>query len=467
MSKTLEVKNPYTGELVGTLPLADKEAINSLVAKATAVKAAWADTPLFKRSEIMYRYAALILENKEDLARTLSLEMGKPIAQSRLDVFTSWAVVQGYTEKANHLYGDVFPADNWSGFERDLIFTRHEAIGLAACIIPFNFPLDLFVHKVAPAVIMGNCAIVKAPSENPLAMHKLCALFEKAGGPAGVVQCLAAERDTCRSYLLEHPDVQIISMTGSTGTGLKMAESGAKTLKRVFLELGGNDPTIVLEDADLDYAVEEVVFGRLYNSGQTCCACKRFIIHQSIIEPFTEKLIARLKKVKLGDPLNDDTELGTLISPKAAQGVMDKIGHTLKQGAKLAYGGELTGKVKAIVTPTVLTGVQKNFDVAIDLEIFGPAFPLIPFKTDEEALAIANSPQFGLQAGIITRDVVRSMGMASKIKAGCVTVNGQGNYRHVEQPFGGYKMTGIGREGVSQTLLEYSQEKSYVVRRVF
>jgi succinate-semialdehyde dehydrogenase/glutarate-semialdehyde dehydrogenase len=467
MSKRLEVKNPYTGELVDSLPLADSEAINKMVAKATAVKTAWGETPLFKRSEIMYRYADLIEENRDDLARTFSLEMGKPITQSHIDITTAVAIVRGYTEKANHLYGEVYPTDNLSGFEKDLIFTMREPIGLAACVIPFNFPIDLFAHKMAPAVIMGNCVIVKAPSENPLAMHKLSALFEKAGGPAGVVQSLVAEREVCRKSLLEHPDVQIISMTGSTATGLKMAESGAKTLKRVFLELGGNDPTIVLQDADVDYAVEEIVFGRIYNSGQTCCACKRFITHESIIDSLTEKLIARLKKVKIGDPLDEKTEMGTLISPQAAQGVMDKIQHTVKQGAKLAYGGELTGKVKAIVTPAVLTNVKKNFDVAIDLEIFGPAFPLIPFKTEEEAIAIANAPQFGLQAGIITRDVVRSIGLASKIKAGCVTVNGQGNYRHIEQPFGGYKMTGIGREGIASTLDEYSQVKSFVVRRVF
>ncbi len=464
MSKKLDVINPYNGELVGSLPLADANTIQAMVAKAKAAQRVWGNMPIFKRAEIMYRYADLIKENTEELASTLTREMGKPINQTRFAVFTAYSVVRGFVEKATHLYGDVFPADNLAGYENDLVFTMREPIGIAACVIPFNYPLDLFVHKVAPALIMGNAAIVKAPSTNPLAMHKLSRLFQKAGGPEGVVQSIVAERDVCRDNLLENPDVQIISMTGSTATGLKMAESGAKSLKRVYLELGGNDPALILDDADIDYAVEEVILGRIYNAGQTCCACKRIIVHESLAEAFTRKLIGQLKKLKIGDPLDPDMDMGTLISENAAKEVAEQIHHTVMQGATLAYGGDRKG---AVVTPAVLTGVKKEMDVAVDMEIFGPAFPIIPFATDEEAISIANATRYGLQAGIITRDTIRSIRLAAKIKAGCVVLNGQGNYRHMDQPFGGYKMTGLGREGITHTLEEYSQEKAYVIRRVF
>lgn len=464
MSKKLDVVNPFNGELVDSLPLADETAINAAVARAVAARDAWGNTPLFKRAEIMYRYADLILENMEDLVRLHAREMGKTIRQGRIDTITAVNIIRGYTEKARHLYGDVFPADNFAGLENDVIFTVREPIGVAACVIPFNFPIDLFAHKMAPAVIMGNPVIVKAPSANPLAMLKLSALFEQAGGPAGVVQSLVCEREVCQDSLIEHPDVKIVSMTGSTATGLKMAAGGAKSLKRVFLELGGNDPTIVLEDADVDYAVEEIAFGRIYNTGQTCCACKRFLIHKKLVSEFTDKLIARLKKVVIGDPLDEMTEMGTLISEAAAKQVMAQIEHTVSQGAKVAYGGQING---AVVTPTVLTGVTKNMDVAVDLEIFGPVFPIIPFSSDDEAVEIANATQYGLQGGIITRDMIRSLRLASRLKCGCVVLNGHGNYRHIEQPFGGYKMTGIGREGISHTLEEFSQLKTMVMRRVF
>ncbi|MDR1044098.1 MAG: aldehyde dehydrogenase family protein [Candidatus Adiutrix sp.] len=464
MSKKLDVINPFNGELVESLTLADESAINATVAKAVAAKEGWAAAPMFKRAEIMYRYADLIIENMEDLVRLHAREMGKTIRQGRIDAITAANIVRGYTEKARHLYSDVFPADNFPGLESDFIFTVREAIGVAACVIPFNFPLDLFAHKMAPAVIMGNPVIIKAPSANPLAMLKLSELFEKAGGPAGVVQSLVCERKVCQDNLIEHPDVKIVSMTGSTATGLKMAAGGAKSLKRVFLELGGNDPTIVLDDADVDYAVEEIAFGRIYNTGQTCCACKRFLIHESLVGEFTDKLIARLKKVLIGDPLDEKTEMGTLISESAAIKVMEQIEHTVGQGAKVLYGGQRQG---AVVTPTVLGGVKKSMDVAVDLEIFGPVFPIIPFSSDQEAVEIANSTRYGLQGGIITKDVVRSMRLASQLKCGCVVLNGQGNYRHIEQPFGGYKMTGIGREGISYTLEEFSQLKTMVMRRVF
>lgn len=464
MTKMLDVTNPFTGKLVESIPLAGEAEIKQMLAKANAVKEQWGRTPLHKRSKYLYHFAELIQENTEDIARTLSMEMGKPITQSRMETAGSANITRGFVERANHIYGENLCTDNQPGFENDIIFTMREPLGLLFCIIPFNYPVELFVHKVAPALAMGNVVIVKAPTKNPLAMLKLSKLFEQTGIPEGVVQSMVCERDDAHKFLITNPEVQALSLTGSTGAGIDLAKGGAATLKHLFLELGGNDPTIIMEDADLDYAVEEMIGGRIFNAGQTCCAAKRFIVHQSVVEPLTGKLVERLKKVKIGDPLDESTDMGTLISEDAAKKAGEQIQYTVGQGAKLIYGGEVKG---AVVTPAVLTGVKKTMDVAIDLEIFGPVFPMIPFTTEAEALEIANATRYGLSAGIITKDTIRSMRMASKIKAGAVVVNGQSSYRHMEQAFGGYKMTGLGREGVSTTLEEHSQVKSFIIKGVF
>lgn len=464
MAKKLEVTNPFNGQVVETIDLAGEAELKQMLAKANAAKESWGRTPLHKRSKFLYRFVELIQENAEDISQTLSREMGKPIAQARMETLGSANITRGFVERANHIYGQTLPTDNQPGMENDIIFTMREPLGLIFCIIPFNYPVELFVHKVAPALAMGNVVIVKAPTKNPLAMLKLSKLFEQTGIPEGVVQSMVCERDDAHNFLITNPEVQAVSLTGSTAGGIEMAKGGASTLKHLFLELGGNDPTIIMEDADLDYAVEEMIGGRIFNAGQTCCASKRFIVHQSVIEPLTGKLVERLKKLKIGDPLDDGTDMGTLISEEAAQKVGEQIKYTVGQGAKLIYGGEVKG---AVVTPAVLTGVKKTMDVAVDLEIFGPAFPMIPFATEDEALEIANATRYGLSAGIITKNTIRSMRMASKIKAGAVVVNGHSSYRHMEQAFGGYKMTGLGREGVSTTLEEHSQLKSFIIKAVF
>ena len=235
-------------------------------------------------------------------------------------------------------------------------------------------------------------------------------------------------------------------------------------MKHLFLELGGNDGNIVREDADIDYVTDEMIAGRIFNAGQTCCACKRWIVHTSIKDAVADMLVEKLKKLKIGDALDPQTDMSTVISEDKAIQVIEQVEHTIAQGAKCIYGGTRDG---AIVMPTVLVDVDKSYDVASDLEIFGPVFPIIPFETDEEALEILNNCSFGLSSGIITKDLKKAIQMGSHIKSGAVVVNGQSSYRHMEQPFGGYKMTGLGREGINCTLEEHSQVKSYIVKSVF
>jgi acyl-CoA reductase-like NAD-dependent aldehyde dehydrogenase len=464
MSNILEVTNPRTGEIIGSMPLKSGEEIKAMIKKANEVKSVWANTPLYQRTQIMYKFCDILAANVDDIARTLSTEMGKPIVQSTAETAGSVCITRGFVERANHLYGELLPTGNQPGKQNDVIFTMREPLGVIACIIPFNFPIELFVHKVAPALIMGNVCIVKAPSACPLAMCKLEGLLLESGVPEGVIQCLACTKEDSTKYLVSDPGVNAISLTGSTRAGIEMAKAGADTLKHIFLELGGNDANIIFEDADLDFAVESMIAGRLLNSGQTCCACKRFIVQRSIQDELVKKLVARLKTIKMGDALDPQNDLSCLVTEKAAVDVEKQIRKSVEQGAKLACGGQRDG---AFITPAVLWDVKKDNEVAVDMEIFGPAFPIIPFDTEEEAIAIANQTQYGLSSGIITKDLKRAMKVASKIQAGSVVLNGQSNYRHMEQAFGGYKMTGLGREGISSTLEEFSQVKNYIIQNVF
>ncbi len=464
MSNMLEVRNPRNGDLISSVPLMGGEEIGAMIKKANSVKDVWARTPLYRRTEIMYKFCDLLAANVEDIARTLSTEMGKPIAQSRGETSGSVNITRGFVEHANHLYGELLPTDNQPGHQNDLIFTMREPLGVIACVIPFNYPIELFVHKVAPALIMGNVCIVKAPSAAPLAMCKLEGLLKQAGLPDGVCQCLVCTKEDSTKYLVSASGVHAISLTGSTRAGIEMAKAGADTLKHIFLELGGNDANIIFEDADLDEAVDPIVFGRVLNNGQTCCANKRFIIHRSRQAEFVEKLTAKIKTLKMGDALDQTNDLSYLVSEKAAINVENQIKKTVQQGAKLAIGGE---RERASIKPAVLWDVTRDMDVAVDMEIFGPTFPVIPFDTEEEAITIANLTRYGLSSGIITRDLKRAMRIAPRIQAGSIVLNGHSNYRHMEQAFGGYKMTGLGREGISSTLEEFTQVKNFIIQNVF
>lgn len=463
MAKMLNVTNPVNGELVQAIPYITEPEMQAMMEKAKKAKKRWEKTPMWQRSRLMYQIIDKIVENTTEVATLLSTEMGKPIGQALSETGGSANIARGFVEHANHIYGQVLPCDNQPNFENDFIFTRREPLGIITCIIPFNYPIELYVHKVVPAVMMGNVVIVKAPSDNPLAMLKLSKIFEEIL-PEGVVQSLVCERDISDKYLVQNQEIAAISLTGSTATGVKMAEGGAATLKHLFLELGGNDGNIIRADADLDYAVSEMIGGRIFNAGQTCCACKRFIVHRSIMDALADKLVTALKALKIGDALDPTVDMSTVISEKAAIEVEQEIQYTLTQGGELLYGGDRNG---AFITPTVIKNVPKTADVASNLEIFGPVFPLIPFDTDEEALEILNNCANGLSSGIITKDLKTAMKMACEIKSGACVLNGQSSYRHMEQAFGGYKMTGIGREGVSTTLEEHSQLKSYIIKGAF
>ena len=459
----IRILNPATQEFIDTVPKATASDVYQAIDAAQAGKRIWANTPTHERVRILSRCADAIEEHLEDLAQSLSREMGKIIQEARGEIRVSTQTIRGYAEAAAHHYGKTL-TDSQKGIEKDILFTRHEPLGVVACITPFNYPVLLVAHKMAAALATGNAVIVKPASDNPLTLIKLVALCLEQGIPGNVLQIITGSGEVVGKILAESPKVNAISLTGSTEVGISLAETGAKTLKRVFLELGGNDPFIVLDDADISKAIAAAVEGRLENAGQTCCSSKRFLIHESIHDVFIKKLLEALSKIKHGSPQDDETEYGCLINGNAAQKVELQIQKTIEQGAKLICGGHAYNIT--YFEPTILDDVTLDMDIAKDMEVFGPVFPIITFKTDEDAVKIANASRYGLQAGIMTKSVDRAMRIAANLQCGAVVINGSGNYRHIEQPFGGYKMSGFGREGISGTLAEMTQEKTYVLKDV-
>lgn len=461
--KTFDNINPATGKVVCTVPQGGKEDFERAAVIAKAAQPAWAATPFYKRAELIYRYTALVREHVDEIAEAACAEGGKRIEECRDEVLTLCMVFETFTEAAHHLYGSTIPLKAESRTENDIIFTVHEPLGVLVAITPFNFPIELYAHKVAPALVTGNAVISKPASDTPLATYLLTELLWEAGVPGGVMQLVTGSGKDVGDWLAETKNVDAVSFTGSTAVGSSLLASGAKEIRRTFLELGGNDPFVIFPDADLDLAVSEAIGGRAHNAGQVCCASKRFIVHKDVKDAFAEKLVAALAVRKLGDPADPANDMGPLINEKAAEKAMADIAHTIDQGAVCLLGNRREG---AYVWPTVLDQVSPASDVAKDLEIFAAVFPLISFETFDEALRIANQTSFGLASTVMTKDMKTAIKFATSVKAGTCVVNGTGDYRSVHQAFGGYKHSGLGREGTSTTLREVTQEKNIALKDI-
>jgi len=402
-------------------------------------------------------------ENKEELARLLCSETGKPIVEERAEISNTRTFVYGYVEKAKHLYGITIPAGSEVGQEKTMQMTIRQPLGVVACIIPFNFPCDLFGQKVPSALIMGNSVIVKPSTCNPLTLHRYCELLREAGIPDGVINCVSGNGKTVGHALAAHKDVHLVSVTGSTAVGMETMKTASDNLSHVMLELGGNDAFILDKDGDLDLAVEELVWGRLYNTGQVCCASKRFLVHNDVKEEFTKRVINKLNTLKVGMPEEEDTQIGCLITENAAIGVEEQVRKTLEEGASLVYGGR---RNKAFFEPTVLTDVTRDMEVMKDMEIFGPVIPICGFDTIEEAIEIANQSTYGLCGNIITSNMKTAFKVATELEVGGAIINGASFYRSAEMPFGGWKHSGIGNEGIATTLEEMSKIKTIVLKNI-
>lgn len=455
--------NPATGEVIGTIPAATKEDVDRAVASAKKGQKIWQAVPLYRKIEIFDRYRELIAEHREELAKLMAEEGGKLYADALGEVDVLGYIFRVFGEGARNQYGISLAEGIEPRVEKDVIFTRQEPLGVFACIVPYNYPAELYAHKVAPALITGNAVVIKPASDTPMSAIRFSELLIEAGVTPEAVQVLTGSGAKIGDWLTTNPDVDAISLTGSTSVGAHIMSIAAEHVPHVFLELGGNDPIIIMDDCDLDKAVEETLGGRISNAGQTCCGTKRVLVQNTVKDAYTEKLIEAVKKIKVGDPMDPASGMGPVINARAAGNVISDIELTVSEGAKVALGGKADG---AFVEPTVLVDVTKDMEIAGPREVFGPVIPVIGFDTLEEAIAVSNQSPYGLQGGIMTADMKNAMKAATELECGTVVINGSGNYRCAHQAFGGCKHTGIGREGVSYTLNEMTRTKTVALRNI-
>lgn len=458
----IDVLNPFTGEKLDTVPAATKEDVDKAIADAVVGQKKWNRVIVRERCQILRRYLELLKRDRDDLAKTITLETGKPIFDSYGEIDSVYHTFEGSIEIVKHHYGKSMPMGIEGGYDDDLQVTIHEPLGVIACIIPFNFPAALWAFKAGPALAAGNAIVVKPATDNPLTVLKLMNLLAEAGVEPAAVQCITGRGSQVGNWIVENPAIAQVNLTGGVPAGKEIARRAAENLTDYKFELGGNDPLIICADADMDLAVNEAG-DKTRNAGQCCSGAKRFIVHNSVKDEFVRRLIdERLKTVITGDLMDMKTDYGCLISEKAAKEVESQVQHTIDQGAKLAYGGKRTG---AFYEPTVLVDVTRDMDIAQSMEVFGPVFPVIGFDTLDEAIEIAENTEYGLSSGVITENFQDAMKVAGSLRAGMVAINGSGGFRAQELPFGGgKKYSGNSRECLSSVLEEVTQEKSLIFR---
>jgi succinate-semialdehyde dehydrogenase/glutarate-semialdehyde dehydrogenase len=450
---TLPVHNPATGAPLGTVPAFDAAATERAVAAAHAAFPGWAAKTAKERSILLRRWHDLILLNAADLARLMTAEQGKPLAESKGEIAYAASFVEWFAEEAKRVYGDVIP-----GHQPDKrILVLRQPVGVVAAITPWNFPAAMITRKVAPALAAGCTVVCKPATQTPYSALALAELAHRAGIPAGVLNIVTGPARELGGVLTGDPRVRKLSFTGSTEIGKLLMAQCAKTMKKVSLELGGNAPFIVFDDADLDAAVAGAIASKYRNTGQTCVCANRLLVQKSVYDAFAARLIAAVQKLRVGDGLAGETEQGPLIDAAALKKVEEHIADATAKGAKVALGGRRHALGGTFFEPTVLTGVTPAMAVARE-ETFGPVAPLFSFDTEQQAIAMANDTEFGLAAYLYTRDLARSWRVSEALEYGIVGLN-TGLISTEVAPFGGVKESGTGREGSKYGLLDYTEIK--------
>jgi acyl-CoA reductase-like NAD-dependent aldehyde dehydrogenase len=460
-SEPRPVFSPATRRELGVVSATSPQRVVETISKAVAAQPAWAARRTGERADILERAAALIDEQAAVWSRLLAEESGKILAQAQFELRFAAALTRANAEKLRVMGGDLLPTGRLESTADDIAWVRRMPLGVVGAVVPFNFPVELFAEKAAAALAMGNAVMVKPPEQDPLTVMAMSEAFFRAGVPADVLAVLPGGSET-GAVLCSDPRLAAVSLTGSTRVGVEVVR--VPLLRKLHLELGGNDAAIVCRDADLDLAAAELVFGRTLMNGQACAANKRILVHRSISGELVERLAARLTPMRVGDPLDPASSIGPLISQAAAERVGHQVAKAIEQGGRLVCGS--LSPQGAYFHPCILTDVPPSADVSTDDEIFGPVLTCIPFDREEEAVAIANQSSFGLSGCVFSRDWPRALQISDSLACGGAVVNGTGNYRPFIVPFGGVKHSGGGREGLGYTLEEMSQPRYTVLRRV-
>lgn len=457
---TFNVVNPANGVILGTMPKMSGEDVRRSVDAADRALNNWSKMTAKERAELLGKWHDLILANREDLARLMTAEQGKPLAEARGEIDYAASFIDWFAEEGRRVYGDVIPPHQAD----KRILVLKQPVGVCAAITPWNFPAAMITRKAGPALAAGCTMIVKPASATPFSALALAKLSQEAGIPAGVFNVVTGKAQEVGDELIGNPTVRKLTFTGSTTTGKKLLVDSAKTLKKVTLELGGNAPFIIFDDADLDAAVEGALAAKYRNNGQTCICANRFLVQNGIYEKFTEKFVSKLSEMKVGDGMVEGTTLGPLINEDAVESIEQLLTDAISKGARVVVGGKRHSLGKTFFEPTLLTEVTPQMQLTQE-EIFGPIAPLIRFSSEEEALELANATRAGLASYFYTRDLARSWRVSEALEYGMVGVN-TGLISTAVAPFGGIKESGIGREGSRYGIEAYLEIKYVCVGEI-
>jgi succinate-semialdehyde dehydrogenase/glutarate-semialdehyde dehydrogenase len=451
---THTVVNPATREPLGTVPDMGIAETRQAIEAAAQAFPAWAAHTAKERAAILRRWYELLMANQEDLATLMTAEQGKPLAEARGEIAYGAAFIEWFAEEGKRLYGDIIPTHQ---ADRRLLVLR-QPVGVVAAITPWNFPLAMITRKAGPALAAGCTIVVKPASQTPYSALAAAALAARAGVPAGVLNIVTGvDAAAIGGELTAHPAVRKVTFTGSTGVGKKLMAQCAGTVKKLTMELGGNAPFIVFEDADLDAAVAGAIASKYRNSGQTCVCANRLLVHAPVYEAFTHRLVDAVAQLRVGDGLKGPTDQGPLIDAAALAKVEQHIADAVGKGARIALGGRRHALGGTFFEPTVVTEVTPAMRMARE-ETFGPIAPLFRFETEQDAIRMANDTEFGLAAYFYTRDLARSWRVAEALEYGMIGLN-TGIFSTEVAPFGGVKESGIGREGSRYGILDYTEMK--------
>ncbi|WP_197465364.1 NAD-dependent succinate-semialdehyde dehydrogenase [Marinomonas sp. TW1] len=448
---THTVTNPATGDVIANIPHLSPEEIPAVIEASRIAQKKWAALTAKERSVILKRWFELMIENTDDLAQLMTTEQGKPLAEAKGEIGYAASFIEWFAEEAKRIYGDTIPAPR---ADQRLTVIR-QPIGVTAAITPWNFPAAMITRKAAPALAAGCSMIVRPADLTPLTALAIGELAQRAGIPDGVFQVITGSASKLGKVLTDSQIVSKLSFTGSTEVGRLLMAQCAQTIKKVSLELGGNAPFIVFDDADLDKAVEGAMASKYRNAGQTCVCANRILVQRGVYEAFTAKLTEKVKALKVGSGVEAGTDIGPMIEEKAITKVEDHIQDAVSKGATLAFGGDRLGGL--FLQPAILTDVTADMKVAQE-ETFGPMAPLFAFDTEEEAIAMANDTIFGLAAYFYTRDHGRMIRVSEALEYGMVGHN-TGLISNEVAPFGGVKQSGLGREGSKYGIEEYLEMK--------
>lgn len=462
-SDYVEVRNPYNNMILDTVPNSNYDDINEAVKLANKAKKYWFGLSINERSELLLKFSEVVKKERFELAKLLTSETGKNIHESEEEMDILISLISAFVEKARHMYGDVIPAGLDKENDNTIQITSREPIGVIAAMLPFNFPVVSFAHKVPAALIMGNTVIVKPSSKTPLTITKLAYLLRTAGIPEGVIQVIHGTGEKAGHALAMHPDIELITFSGTTPNGIKVMEAASTNLTRVLLELGGNDAMIVCKDANIDLAIEEAIKGRLHNMGQSSSSTKRFLVHKDRKTEFVNGLLRKVSAMRYGSPMDTSNTLACLIDEDAAIKVDEQVKKLEEAGARVILGGR---REKNYYEPTIVVDVTVEMGVSTNVEIMGPVIPIIEFDDINTAIEIVNSSPYGLASSIFTNDIKTAFKATKCLETGTVIINGSTNYRSNEMAYGGWKYSGFGTEGVSSTLEQLSLVKTTVFKNV-